>query len=387
MRRPILLAAWAASVLLCDRVVAQEIPRPDYLTYLPAGEALPIGAQPATAAFRLYGDTAAPGYVDQNPRDGIDDARGRWLTALAVRFAPWMVRNTVDFPMDWRRFVYQRASFPLFVDVFDQSGEHPRLIRSESIDLQNIERRPCPVSGEAAARDTTPDCRLLALLERLAPDRRAPPRAAAPGDEEAEVMFFDMPGNSPETWSQEFEGAMKGTISRNYLGWAKTFVHPLIAPVDGHPETDPRYDLILQYWFFYPYNDAGNIHEGDWEHINVLLTTRTQGARRFTAKELAALLAGSTNPEEFILREVQYYFHHWMQQLDYFEPNVYLPRDQWDRQVDSLPDERFGEREIWEQMRRQAYLDPEETRLNLHPVVFIGGDNRGLQQLISAPTR
>src|SRR5262245_16014097 len=101
MRRPILLAAWAAGDLLCLRVVAQDCPRPHYLTSLPAGEALPIGAQPATAAFRLYGDTAAPGYVDQDPRDGIDDARGRWLTALAVRFAPWMVRNTVDFPMDW----------------------------------------------------------------------------------------------------------------------------------------------------------------------------------------------------------------------------------------------------------------------------------------------
>jgi hypothetical protein len=31
--------------------------------------------------------------------------------------------------MDWRRFVYQGASFPLFVDVFDQSGEHPLLVR------------------------------------------------------------------------------------------------------------------------------------------------------------------------------------------------------------------------------------------------------------------
>ena len=291
MRRTTLLAAWGACALLCARASAQEIPRPDYLTYLPAEEALPVGAQPATGAFHLYGDTAATGYVDQDPRNGIDDARDRWLTALAVRFAPWMVRNTVDFPMDWRRFVYQGASFPLFLDVFDQSGEHPRLIRSESIDLQNIERTPCPFSGEAAARDTTPDCRLLALLQRLAPDRRAAPRATAPGDVEAEVMFFDMPGSGPKTWSEEFEGAAKGTISRRYLGWAKTFVHPLVAPVAGHPESDPRFDLMLQYWFFYPYNDAGNIHEGDWEHINVLLTTRAQGARRFTREELQALLA------------------------------------------------------------------------------------------------
>src|SRR5262245_31103386 len=350
-----LLRAWVATAVLSGRAIAQEIPRPDYLTYLPAGDALPIAAQPATAAFHLYGDTAGPGYVDQDPRNGIDDARDRWLTALAVRFAPWMVRNTVDFPMDWRRFVYRGASFPLFLDVFDQAGEHPRLRRSESIDLQNIERTPCASSGEAAARDTTPDCRLLALLERLAPDRRAAPRAAPPGNVERGVLFFDMPGNSPATWSKEYEGAKKGALSRDYLGWAKTFVHPLIAPVAGRPDTDPRYDLILQYWFFYPYNDAGNIHEGDWEHINVLLTTRAQGARRFTGDELATLLAEPADPDDFVTREVHYYFHHWMQRLDYFLPNIYLPRAAWQRQVDSMPQERFGEREIWEQTRLQAY--------------------------------
>jgi hypothetical protein len=46
-----------------------------------------------------------------------------------------------------------------------------------------------------------------------------------------------------------------------------------------------------------------------------------------------------------------------------------------------------GEREIWRQIRRQAYLDDAETKLNLHPLVFIGGDNRSLQQLISSSTR
>ena len=28
---------------------------------------------------------------------------------------------------------------------------------------------------------------------------------------------------------------------------------------------------LIQYWFYYPFNDASNIHEGDWEHIAVLL--------------------------------------------------------------------------------------------------------------------
>ncbi len=28
---------------------------------------------------------------------------------------------------------------------------------------------------------------------------------------------------------------------------------------------------LIQYWFYYPFNDASNIHEGDWEHIAILL--------------------------------------------------------------------------------------------------------------------
>ncbi|NIT36405.1 MAG: hypothetical protein GTN49_07880, partial [candidate division Zixibacteria bacterium] len=30
---------------------------------------------------------------------------------------------------------------------------------------------------------------------------------------------------------------------------------------------------VIQYWFFYPFNDWVNDHEGDWEHINVRITS------------------------------------------------------------------------------------------------------------------
>ena len=37
--------------------------------------------------------------------------------------------------------------------------------------------------------------------------------------------------------------------------------------VYAHVATDPGYPgkLALQYWFFYPFNDFNNTHEGDWE--------------------------------------------------------------------------------------------------------------------------
>jgi len=32
-----------------------------------------------------------------------------------------------------------------------------------------------------------------------------------------------------------------------------------------------RGELVVQYWFYYPFNEWLNHHEGDWEHVNVLL--------------------------------------------------------------------------------------------------------------------
>mgnify|MGYP000217727337 CR=1 FL=1 len=55
--------------------------------------------------------------------------------------------------------------------------------------------------------------------------------------------------------------------------------------------TDPGYPgkLALQYWFFYPYNDAGNKHEGDWEHINVVVSARSEVTAPQTAAQVEAL--------------------------------------------------------------------------------------------------
>ena len=47
---------------------------------------------------------------------------------------------------------------------------------------------------------------------------------------------------------------------------------------------------VIQYWFFYPYNDWWNNHEGDWEHINVVVS--------------------SLDPQQAVAEAVEYYFHH-----------------------------------------------------------------------------
>lgn len=48
-------------------------------------------------------------------------------------------------------------------------------------------------------------------------------------------------------------------------------------------------EYVIQYWFFYPYNDAANNHEGDWEHINVILNAQ--------------------NPNQANILRIDFYFH------------------------------------------------------------------------------
>ena len=373
-------------------VAAQAIPKPDYVTYLPREAALPVQATAGNRAFHLFGDPAAPGYRDEAPRDGVDDAQGRWLRALAVRFAPWMVRNAVDFPMDFRRFVEGGEASTLFIDAFDLSQARPRLLDTKTIDFGQLGdgggAATCrPTEGAVQTIDPTPDCRLLELIDRFAPE---PPPVATPPRPDLDlryVLYFDFPGQDPGSWNREFEGSVHGAIARKYLGYAKAFVHPFIGEVRGPGFEPPRYELVLQYWFFYPYNDAGNVHEGDWEHINVAVTPRARGAEPLATAEMSQLVDGPAAPDDLVIRRVEYYFHHWVFVADYVTPDVYAPRAEWEQQLKALREERVGEREVWRQIRRQAYLDEAETRLNLHPIVFIGGDNRGLQQLIAMPSR
>src|SRR5262249_28944566 len=154
------------------------------------------------------------GYHDSLPLDGIDDRRGAWLQSLAVRFAPWMVRNTIDFPMDARRFIESGDPFPLFIDSFDASRARPRLLGTQTIDFAALKDHPCPAGGEAT--DTTPDCRLLRLLDELAPDHLAPPKVPRPGFDLWRVLYFDFPGQDPHSWAAEFEGPVHEVISRKY---------------------------------------------------------------------------------------------------------------------------------------------------------------------------
>jgi hypothetical protein len=62
----------------------------------------------------------------------------------------------------------------------------------------------------------------------------------------------------------------------DYERWGRRLTQGTAPAVYAHVVTDPRHPgrLALQYWFFYVYNDWNNLHEGDWELIQLLFDAR-----------------------------------------------------------------------------------------------------------------
>lgn len=63
--------------------------------------------------------------------------------ALAVRFAPYLISNTTNVPVDFRRFWDRNGTFPITVDTFDGSGPSPRRVGRDTIDLPRLTTAPC----------------------------------------------------------------------------------------------------------------------------------------------------------------------------------------------------------------------------------------------------
>ena len=60
-----------------------------------------------------------------------------------------------------------------------------------------------------------------------------------------------------------------------YEKWARRITEGRPPTVYAHVTTDPKHPgkLALQYWFYYPFNDWNNTHEGDWEMIQLVFDT------------------------------------------------------------------------------------------------------------------
>jgi hypothetical protein len=320
--------------------------------------------------------------------------------------------------MDFKKFMQEPLAFPLYVDTWEIAHSPPERVRTETIDFNALPRRPCTLAASslegarvdpgqarspAAVEPLDDDCRLLALLEEFDPARPGHERAAtgivAPHRSRLKVLYFDFPGEDEKSWKREYVHHVSQRLPRQYESFFKAYVHPFIHTQRSPTEETLGYELVLQYWFFYPFNDGGNNHEGDWEHMNIVVTRKARGTDLLTADDVRRILepersavggdAGNGGEggegDTLVIARVEYYLHQKVMILDYLRPNVYLPRDEWEREVDWLPAERGGERDLWKRIRYLAYADRAETILNTHPVGYIGADNKGTDQLLAPP--
>jgi hypothetical protein len=65
-----------------------------------------------------------------------------------------------------------------------------------------------------------------------------------------------------------------------YLNWQEYLGAERTPTTYAHVATDPAHPgkLALQYWFFYVFNDWNNLHEGDWETIQLVFDAPTAAA-------------------------------------------------------------------------------------------------------------
>ena len=68
----------------------------------------------------------------------------------------------------------------------------------------------------------------------------------------------------PQFWHQEYQEVLARNAGDSRYTDGITYVDLFRSDAD---------EIVVQYWFFYPFNDSGNRHEGDWEHINVVLNS------------------------------------------------------------------------------------------------------------------
>ena len=371
----------------------QEIHRDKYLRYIPLKTPEIVGQTKANAELHLFGNIKDPGYQDTDPMDGIDDRRHEVLLELAVEFAPYLVLNSTMIPMDFRLFMVREETFLLSIDLWNVSIYPLKRVGSEMIDW-HVLPPPASETGFRESRADREDRRLRFLLKEFDPFRPGGAYrsgAVAPKGAEHQVMFFDFPGNSEETWKQEYKNHISDALPRAYERFAKVFVHPFVKSVGANDTENRAYEFVLQYWFFYPYNDGFNNHEGDWEHINVFIKPRNKLREPLSEADVCRILTkgvpSDTAPDRPVIQKVDYYFHHKVLTLDYTLPNVYQSRGDWEAEVKDIKEEKAGEKWIWKQVRDRAYWDKEETIINTHPIGFIGGDNAGIDQLMKHPGR
>ncbi|TMQ58010.1 MAG: hypothetical protein E6K76_08855 [Candidatus Eisenbacteria bacterium] len=211
--------------------------------------------RPPLVGSRAAADSLFGPAQESEKGDGIAESRRAGLEALVQRFAPTLVLSGGDHTTSHGRKYQLIPVHPmLFADTL--RVDRVRAAPYEFKDFLDI-----PFHG--LNTDS-----LLHLTEMGARYESDP--------DLLEVWYFDFPGETPREWWRAYARLRQGADSS---AWRQPTVF-------AHPFLDERNRLAIQYWFFYPTNDYIGNHEGDWEHVNVVLT-----------------------PDRAGIDEVHYYFH------------------------------------------------------------------------------
>jgi hypothetical protein len=84
----------------------------------------------------------------------------------------------------------------------------------------------------------------------------------------------------------------------DYERWARRLTGGTAPTAYAHVATDPDHPgLALQYWLFYPFNDFNNLHEGDWEMIQLVFDA-TDASQALRADPVAIGYSSHEGAEE-----------------------------------------------------------------------------------------
>ncbi len=220
-----------------------------------------VGA--AADADSLWGPAA-----ESERGDGIAESRRAALEELVRKFAPTIVLPVADhIRVAGRKYRLLPTEVSLYTDT---------------LRLDVVATSPYRYSGpvDIPLHDLTPDS--LAGLARAALRYQS-------NVTELAAWYYDFPGTNPREWWQAYGRLRTGADSAR---WSQPTVY-------AHPFVDPAGQLVIQYWYFYPFNDFIGNHEGDWEHVNVILSpdhTEIQGADYFFHARSITLPQGKYRP-------------------------------------------------------------------------------------------
>ena len=82
-------------------------------------------------------------------------------------------------------------------------------------------------------------------------------------------IFLDYPGKTPKEWNDTYLGSGP-YAGANFPNTAYVHIYPTIL-------SSYDFDLtVIQYHYFYPYNDWWNNHEGDWQRVDVVIDSEKE---------------------------------------------------------------------------------------------------------------